>query len=74
MAERLGFFSTPDPNRTIWISRSIFKIDFQNFDRAQVDELARSKPNFRHRMNILVECGFEPQYTRAAQRIIYVSS
>jgi len=58
------FFSdTDEPNKMD--KRPFFKFDFQNFDRAQVDELARfQKPNFA--IDEIVEAASNLKYTRAA--------
>lgn len=58
------FFSdTDEPNKMD--KRPFFKFDFQNFDRDQVEELARfQKPNFA--IDAIVEAASNLKYTRAA--------
>ncbi len=58
------FFSdTDEPNKMD--KRPFFKFDFQNFDRDQVEELARfQKPNFA--IDEIVEAASNLKYTRAA--------
>lgn len=58
------FFSdTDEPNKMD--KRPFFKFDFQNFDKEQVEELARfQKPNFA--IDAIVEAASNLKYTRAA--------
>lgn len=58
------FFSdTDEPNKMD--KRPFFKFDFQNFDKGQVEELARfQKPNFA--IDAIVEAASNLKYTRAA--------
>lgn len=58
------FFSdTDEPNKMD--KRPFFKFDFQNFDKDQVEELARfQKPNFA--IDAIVEAASNLKYTRAA--------
>ncbi|WP_335946084.1 type I restriction endonuclease [Salipiger bermudensis] len=58
------FFSdTDEPNKMD--KRPFFKFDFQNFDKDQVEELARfQKPNFA--IEAIVEAASNLKYTRAA--------
>ncbi|WP_108259759.1 type I restriction endonuclease [Mangrovicoccus ximenensis] len=58
------FFSdTDEPNKMD--ARPFFKFDFQNFDKPQVEELARfQKPNFA--IDAIVEAASNLKYTRAA--------
>ncbi|WP_158963817.1 type I restriction endonuclease [Chachezhania sediminis] len=62
------FFSdTDEPNKMD--KRPFFKFDFQNFDKGQVDELARfQKPNFA--IDAIVEAASNLKYIRAAASYI----